>query len=129
MDEASALKVLIIEDDKATRQTFRAALEAGGCIVAEAARGDIGVELAKRFNPSVIVLDLLLPGLKGEAVVQELKLDVLTADIAIVVVSVVSPQSAGLPLQAIAAHIVKPAAGDYVLKAVRQAAATRARPR
>ena len=73
------LKVLLIEDEREMRQALRAMLEAGGCLVAEASRGDIGVELAKRFLPDVLLLDLLLPGMSGEQVLQHLKRDVVMA--------------------------------------------------
>lgn len=128
MAEAPALKVLIIHEDKEARRTFREALEAGGCAVAEAARGDIGVELAKRFVPAVILLDLAgAAGMGGDAVLRALKLEILTTDIPVVLVSSLEAQQAGTHAPAVAARLVKPVEASRLLATVRQVAASRIR--
>ena len=129
MTEHAPTKVLIIEDDRDTRRAMRSVLEAGHCLVAESAHGDIGVELAKRFVPSVIVLDLLLPDMTGTEVLLELKQDILTADIPVIIVSVVRRQEAGIAAHAVAAHLVKPVAGDHLLETVRHVMALPLRAR
>lgn len=129
MNLPAPLKVLIIDADKTARQACRQAFEAAGCSVAEATRGRIGVELAKRFAPSVIVLEWLLPDGSGELVLQELKLEALTAEIPVIIVSAVRPELAGLGARAAAAHVVKPVAAEHLWATIRQVWESRVRPR
>lgn len=128
MAETPALKVLIIHEDREARRTFREALEAGGYVIAEAARGDIGVELAKRFVPAVILLELGVTGMGGDEVLRALKLDILTTDIPVVLIASAEAQKAGIHTPAVAAHLVKPVEAGYLLAMVRQVADSRIRP-
>jgi two-component system, NtrC family, nitrogen regulation response regulator NtrX len=59
------VKVLIIDDEGNLRRMLRALLEAEGYAVAEADRGDRGLEVAEEFQPEVVLLDLVLPGASG----------------------------------------------------------------
>jgi CheY-like chemotaxis protein len=52
-----------------------------------AMQGDLGVELARQHQPNLVLLDLNLPDLDGEAVLARLKADPATRDIPVVVVS------------------------------------------
>jgi two-component system response regulator RegX3 len=65
--------VLIIEDELAIAKPIRYALQEEGYDVSIAASGEEGLEKAKRHNPDIIVLDLMLPGLPGEEVCKELR--------------------------------------------------------
>ena len=58
-------KVLIIDDDRALRQTLAAALEAEGYGVAEAMDGREGLNKALAGSFDLIVLDVVMPGLGG----------------------------------------------------------------
>ena len=121
MAETRPIKVLIIEEDRETRRLMRSALEAGGCSVAEAARGEIGLELAKRFGPALIVLDLALSDLEGHVVLQELKREVLTADVPVIVLSDIGDLHRNIPSHLAAARLVKPIPAEQLLAAVRRA--------
>jgi two-component system, NtrC family, nitrogen regulation response regulator NtrX len=59
------VKVLIIDDEGNLRRMLRALLEEEGYTVAEADRGDRGLEVAEEFQPEVVLLDLVLPGTSG----------------------------------------------------------------
>src|ERR1043165_1786035 len=61
------LKVLLVEDVEDTRLFMRLELENQGFIVFEAENGQIGVELATREKPDVILMDLMLPQMDGFA--------------------------------------------------------------
>jgi two-component system KDP operon response regulator KdpE len=69
----SERKVLVIDDELAMRHLLRAALEAVGDTVVEAADGESGLKLAATEGPGLVVLDLGLPGLGGMEVLQRLR--------------------------------------------------------
>ena len=59
------LKVLLVEDVEDTRHFMRLELEEQGFIVFEAENGQVGVEIAAREKPDVILMDLTLPLMDG----------------------------------------------------------------
>ena len=59
------LKVLLVEDVEDTRHFMRLELEEQGFIVFEAENGQVGVEIATREKPDVILMDLTLPLMDG----------------------------------------------------------------
>lgn len=69
------IRVLIVDDHPAVRRGLRTFLElAGDIIVAgEAADGPAALELVERTEPDVVLLDMVLPGMDGVAVLQELR--------------------------------------------------------
>lgn len=66
--------IVIIEDDDAIRSVLKVALKGAGyeCI-AEAARGDEGFRLVQELRPSLVLLDVMLPGLDGFAVCRKIR--------------------------------------------------------
>jgi len=58
-------KILIVEDEKDIRDLVRYNLEAEGFVVVEASDGEIGLTLAAKGRPALVILDLMLPGLSG----------------------------------------------------------------
>jgi phosphate regulon transcriptional regulator PhoB len=58
-------KVLLVEDEKDIRDLVRYNLEVEGFSVVEASDGEIGLTLATRERPALVILDLMLPGLSG----------------------------------------------------------------
>jgi CheY-like chemotaxis protein len=79
--------VLVIEDDERDRRLVQATLEPEGYVVLTAADGEQGIELARRREPAVVLLDLLMPGTDGFAVVERLRADPATAEVPIVVLT------------------------------------------
>ena len=65
-------KVLVIDDEAPIRLLCRVNLEAEGMHVTEAADGTTGLELARNEPPDVILLDVMMPGLDGWRVAEEL---------------------------------------------------------
>jgi DNA-binding response OmpR family regulator len=66
-------RILLVEDDDAFRIFCRVALESAGFEVLQARDGTVAVEKALRENPSLVVLDLWLPGLTGSGVLRVLR--------------------------------------------------------
>ena len=67
--------VLVVDDDPNVVALARGYLERDGYRVAEAADGLRALELARREQPCLVVLDLMLPGLDGLEVCRRLQLD------------------------------------------------------
>ena len=82
--EAAPTKVLVIDDEAPIRLLCRVNLEAEGMVVTEAADGPSGLERARGDVPDVILLDVMMPGLDGWRVAEQLLEDQSTARIPIV---------------------------------------------
>jgi len=77
-------RVLVIDDEPPIRLLCRVNLEAEGMEVLEAADGLDGVAVAREQEPDVILLDVMMPGLDGWRVAEELLDDERTRGIPIV---------------------------------------------
>jgi len=77
-------RVLVIDDEAPIRLLCRVNLEAEGMEVIEASDGENGIEIARREQPDVILLDVMMPRLDGWDVAQSLVGDKLTKEIPIV---------------------------------------------
>jgi cyclic di-GMP phosphodiesterase len=78
------LTVLVIDDEAPIRLLCRVNLEAEGTAVLEAENGELGLELAKQKSPDAILLDVMMPGLDGWSVAEELLSDERTRRIPII---------------------------------------------
>jgi len=76
--------VLVIDDEAPIRLLCRVNLEAAGMDVSEAEDGGSGLELARAELPDVILLDVMMPGMDGWQVFDELLKEESTAKIPIV---------------------------------------------
>ena len=65
--------VLIVEDEENLREAVKYNLEKEGFAILSAGDGAIGLEMAQKFNPSLVILDLMLPSLDGLQVCQRLR--------------------------------------------------------
>ena len=80
-------KVLVIDDEEATRTIFTQALETGGFAVIAAATGNEGINKAKSENPHIVLVDQILPDINGGEILHVLKQDPATKNIPVVIVS------------------------------------------
>lgn len=62
--------ILLIEDDTALRENTAELLELSGYKVFTAPNGKIGIEKAKKENPSIIVCDIMMPEIDGYGVLE-----------------------------------------------------------
>ena len=68
-----ATKVLIVEDDKFLSELISTKLDKEGFDISLAGDGEMGLKKAEEFNPHVILLDIMLPGMDGFEVLEKLK--------------------------------------------------------
>jgi DNA-binding response OmpR family regulator len=77
-------RVLVIDDEPPIRLLCRVNLEAEGMEVLEASDGPTGLEKARNDEPDVILLDVMMPGLDGWRVAEQLFEDERTVAIPII---------------------------------------------
>ena len=80
-------KVLVVDDDRDTRDLLQAALEQRGFSVVLTSSGKRAVVLARQETPDLILLDLKLPGMDGYEVLRRLKSSDETANIPVIVIT------------------------------------------
>jgi signal transduction histidine kinase/DNA-binding response OmpR family regulator len=86
-EEATRVRVLVIDDDPAARYVIAKLLKSLGGVVHEAPDGMDGIRIARELNPELILLDLNMPGLSGFEVLDRLRADPLTRAIPIAIVT------------------------------------------
>jgi DNA-binding response OmpR family regulator len=69
-----AVKTILVVDDEADiMQAMRTALERAGYRIVTAADGNMGLAQAERENPSLVVVDMMMPKKSGFLVLEKLK--------------------------------------------------------
>jgi signal transduction histidine kinase/DNA-binding response OmpR family regulator len=99
--------VLVIDDDPVMRDLVARIMGKEGFRVVTAADGEEGLRLAGEVRPDVIVLDLVMPGLDGWAVIARLKADPSLADIPVTIISVAEERNKAIAVGA-ADYLTKP---------------------
>lgn len=67
------IKIAVVEDDLAIAQMYRVKFQSLGWTVQTASNGKLGLELAKEMMPDIILLDLMMPEVTGDEMLQELR--------------------------------------------------------
>jgi len=104
---AEGRTVLVIDDDPNVRELMRRFLLKEGFAVVEAGTGDDGFAKARDIRPCVVTLDVMMPESDGWAVLARLKADPATADIPVVMLTIVDDRGRGYSLGA-ADYLTKP---------------------
>lgn len=66
-------RILVVDDEKTLIDTVKAYLESEGYVVRSALDGPAAIREARVFEPDLIVLDIMLPGLDGLEVLRQLR--------------------------------------------------------
>ncbi|MFC1491857.1 response regulator [Nitrospinota bacterium] len=80
-------KILVIDDDEDIRAIVKMVLSEEGHHVIQAEDGEKGLELAKRDEPDLIILDIMMPRMNGYEVARQLAARPLTAEIPILMLT------------------------------------------
>ena len=80
-------RILVVDDDRLIRQMVRDLLEGADGTVAEAVDGPDGLAQAAAFQPDLILLDLMMPGLDGYTVCHRLQANPATRTIPVIVLT------------------------------------------
>jgi len=85
-------KIAIIEDDQAISQMYRFKFEAEGFTVETADNGKRGLELAENMKPDIILLDLMMPEMTGDEMLDRLRKTDWGKDIKVIILTNVGEQ-------------------------------------
>ncbi|WP_109511625.1 response regulator [Pseudomonas ovata] len=115
-------RLLIVDDNVATRYALRRRLEKHGYLVKEAGTGGEGLELIDTEQPDALILDVNLPDMSGFDIVRRLRADPFTALLPVIHVSAASIQTGDIitGLNAGAdAYLIHPVDPDVLLATLR----------
>ena len=87
MPKDTKAKIILIEDDNFLVEMYTTKFELEGFAVVSAEDGQKGLEMVKRENPDIILLDILMPKMDGFAVLDALKKDKALADIPVILLT------------------------------------------
>ncbi len=102
-------KIAIIEDDLAIAQMYRMKFEAEGYHVDIAENGKLGLALCEQMKPDLVLLDLMMPEMNGDEVLEKMRATDWGKDMPVVVLTNVGEQEAPDKLKSmgVRAYIVK----------------------
>ena len=110
--------MLVVDDDEMIRRLVRTVLEADEWNVVEASGGAMAFEVIDRDRPSVVVLDVMMPGLDGVEVCRKIDHD------AVKVVMLTARDDPGLEQKCMAAgadrYLTKPFSSTTLLDVVEE---------
>ena len=108
--QATPAPVLLVDDEPAIRTICRVNLEGDGFPVLEAKDGAEALAEVRRQRPALVLLDVMMPGLDGWKVAEQLAADAQTRDIPVVFLSARAASEDRLRAQELGAvgYVVKP---------------------
>jgi signal transduction histidine kinase/DNA-binding response OmpR family regulator len=109
--------VLIIDDDPQACEMLSRFLALENLKILVAHSGTEGLSVAQQSHPAVIMLDVVMPGIDGWSTLAALKTDESTADIPVILVTMLDDERKGYALGA-SDYITKPVNGAHLAKIV-----------
>ena len=110
-------KVLVVDDSDTELTNIKSIVGDTGCIVLSASSGVEAVEIAKREQPDIIFMDIIMPDMDGYEATRKLNNDPVTRDIPIVFVSSKSQKADKLwaQMQGGKGYVTKPYTPDKII--------------
>lgn len=110
-------RILVIEDDPVFARTLMNLVRRKGYQVLAAVDGASGLDLARSFKPTGILLDIMLPEMDGWSVIEKLKSDPATRHIPVHIVSALEEAPRGRQMGAIG-FLTKPVSSEQLSEAL-----------
>lgn len=80
-------KIAIIEDDSAISQMYRIKFESEGYTVNTAENGKLGLELVEKMHPDMVLLDLMMPEMNGDEMLEKLRKTPFGKDVKVIILT------------------------------------------
>ena len=112
--------ILIVEDEPDIAQLIKRQLEDSGYRVSVLGSGPAVVAVVEDSQPDLVILDLILPDMDGMDVLRDLKANIITADVPVIVSTVVPDDGSAWKL-GIVDYLTKPLSNDDLLRSVEKA--------
>ncbi len=111
-------KILVVEDDADLVETYVDLLESKGFTVFSASRASEAVELAAHWCPSIVILDLSLPGGSGMGVLDFVRSQKLLKETKVIVVTGHSEMTDATAVEKADILLSKPVSNDQLLRMI-----------
>ena len=115
----AASTILIIDDDPSVREVLTRTLQKEGYVVCSAGTGDEGLELARKIEPTVIILDVMMPQKDGWSLLRELKDDPRLKAIPVVMHTIIDNRNLGFAIGA-QDYLIKPVNPDLLVQTMKR---------
>jgi DNA-binding response OmpR family regulator len=117
-----AIRVLLVEENRDSREMYAMYLQFSGLEVLEAGDGQTALELTRTGRPSVVVTDLSIPGLSGVELCRQIKGDPEMQRIPVIVVTGQGVDAATLQMGDCGCEkiLIKPCPPDQLVAEVRR---------
>ena len=86
-DPVSDRSILIVDDSRTVVHALKTTLEQAGYSTIAASDGKRGIELAIEYQPDLILMDIVMPGINGFKATRLLRKETRTEDIPIIIMS------------------------------------------
>lgn len=115
------IKILVVEDSPTQAESLKYMLEEHGYAAVTARNGKQALEMAKKIIPSIIISDIVMPGMDGYELTQELKRDKELKDIPIILVTAFTDSKKSVSQAVVVAadgYFTKPYDDSYLLSKI-----------
>lgn len=116
-----AEKILVIDDEETTVQLIAILLERRGYEVIKAFRAEDGLRKAYRYQPDLVLLDIMMPDMDGWEVYQQIKAEESSKDIPVIIVTAKAQnidRVLGLHIAKVNDYIAKPFTPQELLHSI-----------
>jgi len=103
-------KILTVDDSTTVRMIMKRAFRPYDCTICEASNGEIGLEVAAREKPDLIILDITMPVMDGVTMLAKLKQNPELKSIPVIMLTAESGRDnvAAIAVLGVTSYLVKP---------------------
>lgn len=126
-DNAAPVSILVVDDEDMIRSLLRLTLVRAGYEVTEAETGEEGIKIVREQKPDLVLLDVMMPGMDGFAVCEQIRQEPAVSEIPIIMLSARKDPHSRQKSRQIGAtdYLTKPWATDELLWHVSKALKSR----